>query len=335
MRNYLIRTISVVSTALLLITIGAKVHNSKINEPIAEMTEVTTNNDASDKLNNLETESFIVLEDTPSDFVSYEESHQTETIVNETENDLEQTESPSVKDEQKTSESIVLPEQSTEEQAIESVASTEQSTEEETEAITEQISEEVVDEKTGAIESEKVSPVSPQSEPTELIDLVTESPEDTNSDSLLKEYTDFLSGTSEQVVETQVDQQTETSIQIGKTITLNEEARIYGDEYSAYLEGTSYRPYYKNDEKRVIIGVAVEKDNQLVKIDASQSDANQKINDLINNGGQIVSVLTANQKFLSDYNGSESLLNDEIRAYNEGWYNVNDIAQENTKGLQR
>ena len=133
-----------------------------------------------------------------------------------------------------------------------------------------------------------------------------------------------------------IENKEESFIKIGGNIKLNEGTRIYNNEYDAYLGENSYSAYYKNTDKRVILGVAILNENGMNQIYASDELANQKIDELIKNGGEVVSILTANQeKYLQDYDGSSPLINAEINAYAEGWYNVNDIANQNVKGMQR
>lgn len=131
-------------------------------------------------------------------------------------------------------------------------------------------------------------------------------------------------------------QQTENidnKIKIGSTIKINEGAKIYQNNKDAYLEENSLRPYYSNEDTRVILGVAVETINGIDHIFANDPIANNKLDKLISNGGKIISILTANkERYLQDYNEQDILHEDEINAYAEGWYNVNDIEKSNTKG---
>lgn len=124
-------------------------------------------------------------------------------------------------------------------------------------------------------------------------------------------------------------------LKIGNTTQVNDDARIYTDEYNAYLGENSLPAYYNAGEERLIIGVSILNENGLNHIFASDSSANQKINDLIQNGGEVVSVLTANKKYLPTYDGNDILTPDEINAYAEGWYNINDITNQNAKGMQK
>ena len=41
------------------------------------------------------------------------------------------------------------------------------------------------------------------------------------------------------------------------------------------------------------------------------------------------------EKYLQDYNGNETLLPEEIKAYAEGWYNIEDVTMDNVKGVSR
>lgn len=143
----------------------------------------------------------------------------------------------------------------------------------------------------------------------------------------------------EEVVETIEEKTTpesENSISaIGNKITVQEGTRIHNNMYDAYLGENSYSTYYNYDEERKIIGVGIVNENGMTAIFASDENYEQKVNDLIQNGGEIVSVLTANNKYLADWDGKTPLTLDEIKAYNEGWYNVNDITNNNVKGIQK
>lgn len=130
--------------------------------------------------------------------------------------------------------------------------------------------------------------------------------------------------------------QEQSSIKIGNSTQVNEGSRIYEDEYNAYLGENSSHAYYNYDENRVILGVAILTQNGDIKqICANNPNANQEINNYLNDGGELVSVLTANRKYLPNYDGSDILTADEINAYAEGWYNINDIPNGNVKGMQR
>jgi len=140
-----------------------------------------------------------------------------------------------------------------------------------------------------------------------------------------------------QTLDNQNEVENSTNIHLGTVIDgLQSGTQIYVDEYSAYYQEKPWPMYYNESAKRVVIGVAIQNGDSLKSIYANQQNANQKIDELINNGGEVVAVLTANQeKYLQDYNGSQTLLLDEVKAYEEGWYNINDIIKENTKGLNK
>lgn len=139
-----------------------------------------------------------------------------------------------------------------------------------------------------------------------------------------------------EAVEEEITPESECSIStIGNTITVQEGTRIHNNMYDAYLGENSYSTYYNFNEERKIIGVGIVNENGMTAILASEENYEQKVNDLIQEGGEVVSVLTANNKYLSDWDGKTPLTLDEIRAYNEGWYNVNDITNNNVKGIQK
>lgn len=125
----------------------------------------------------------------------------------------------------------------------------------------------------------------------------------------------------------------ENSLQIGKTIKINEDAKIYRNGYDAYLNESAFNPYYDSEDNRVILGVGIMKEETLTYVFACDENANVTINNLINEGGEVVSILTANKdRYLSDYDGNDILTEDEINAYAEGWYNLDGVKLENTKG---
>ena len=142
---------------------------------------------------------------------------------------------------------------------------------------------------------------------------------------------------TEDLSETEASSKSEEQaiLKLGNTTQVNDGARIYTDEYNAYLGENSLPTYYDAGEERAIIGVSILNENGLNHIFANDANANQKINDLIQNGGELVSVLTANKKYLPTYDGSDILTTDEINAYAEGWYNINDITNQNMKGIQK
>lgn len=128
----------------------------------------------------------------------------------------------------------------------------------------------------------------------------------------------------------------ENKISIGSTVTINESSKIYNNTTDAYLDENSHNAYFDNKDKRIILGLGVVNENGMNVVYASDKNKDKKIENLLNGGGEIVSVLVANQeKYLQDYNGKDTLMEDEIKAYAEGWYNINDINTQNTKGIHR
>ena len=123
--------------------------------------------------------------------------------------------------------------------------------------------------------------------------------------------------------------------QIGSTITVSPGKKTHNNAFDACFGKNGYPTYYNNEEERVVIGVAIVNDNGMTSVYASDSNYNQKIKELMQNGGEIVSLLTANKKYLYDWDGITPLNWDEIRAYKEGWYNINDVENKNMKGFQR
>ena len=126
----------------------------------------------------------------------------------------------------------------------------------------------------------------------------------------------------------------EERILLGKTILLNENVPVYMSEQDAYLEENALSSYYSSADERVVIGALVSNGESMMRISASQENANATLNDILNNGGEVVSVLTANRNYsLSDYDGSHALSSEQLGASVEGWYNINAIRQESVKTL--
>ncbi len=126
----------------------------------------------------------------------------------------------------------------------------------------------------------------------------------------------------------------ENSIRIGSEVTVD--GNIHDDEYDAYYNENGQTLYYGTKPKRVVIGTGIVNNDGMNVIYAYNPDANQKIDELLNKGGEMVSILTANkEKYLQNYDGSTTLTPEEIKAYAEGWYNINDVSINNVKGLSR
>ena len=125
-----------------------------------------------------------------------------------------------------------------------------------------------------------------------------------------------------------------TSIHIGSEVTVD--GNIHDDEYDAYYNENNQTSYYGTEPKRVVIGTGIVNDDGMNVIYAYNPDANQKIDKLLNEGGEMVSILTANkEKYLQNYDGSTILTPEEIKSSAEGWYNINDVSINNGKGMSR
>lgn len=137
-----------------------------------------------------------------------------------------------------------------------------------------------------------------------------------------------------EVEEDQLIVANETQFLLGQSIVLNEDVKVYMNEQDAYLEENALSSYYSNQDERVIIGVLVEKEDSMMRLSANQENANETLQSMLDDGGEVVSVLTANKNYaLSDYDGTTTLSAAEINASAEGWYNVGDISLEKIKTL--
>ena len=103
------------------------------------------------------------------------------------------------------------------------------------------------------------------------------------------------------------------------------------------LEENQYNPYYNNpEEERGILGGSISQNGTIHNIFACTENAKEEINNLLNNGGIVESILTGNSsriKELKKYDGTTRLSANEINNLAEGWYNINSVAFNNEKGL--
>jgi len=131
-----------------------------------------------------------------------------------------------------------------------------------------------------------------------------------------------------------MDEEQEDRILLGKSIHLSEGSYVYQTEQDAYLGENAFTSYYSSQDERVVIGVLVENESGMTRVCADSLDANSKINHMLDQGGKVVSVLTANKNYaLSNYDGTETLSANDLNNSVEGWYSVCSIQQENVKTL--
>ncbi len=126
----------------------------------------------------------------------------------------------------------------------------------------------------------------------------------------------------------------ENSIRIGSEVTVNGD--VHRNVFDAYFQENSHIPTFDDETKRIVLGVGIIDGQGVVRKYAYNENANQDIQQMLNNGGEIVTVLTANKdKYLSSYGNTEKITKEQLEAIAEGWYNINDINLENVKGLSR
>ena len=130
------------------------------------------------------------------------------------------------------------------------------------------------------------------------------------------------------------DETSNQILKIGSEVTIN--GSIHRNVYDAYLNENPYNSYFGSNPKRVIIGTGIVNNDGMNVVYASTPGANQKIDELLNDGGEMVSILTANkEQYLQNYDGSTLLTPEDVNTYAEGWYNINDVSFENTKGMSK
>ena len=126
----------------------------------------------------------------------------------------------------------------------------------------------------------------------------------------------------------------EIPVEIGSEVTVS--GNIYKESANAYLQQEAMIPTFDAETKRIVLGVGVEVDGKIIRNYASTENANQNIQNLLNNGGEVVTVLTANKdKYLAAYGNTQKITEDQVVKIAEGWYNINDINLENRKGISR
>ncbi len=124
------------------------------------------------------------------------------------------------------------------------------------------------------------------------------------------------------------------NIKMGSSVTVTGE--LSEDEYNAYYGTNQHLSYFGLEPERVVIGAGIVNENGMNTVYAYTPNANQIIDNLLNEGGELVSILTANkEEYLKDYDGSRVLTKEEVKASAEGWYNINDIEINQAKGVSR
>ena len=143
----------------------------------------------------------------------------------------------------------------------------------------------------------------------------------------------------EQAIKEDFEENNELELNIGSTITLNQNSKIYKTAKDSILEENQYNPYYdNNNEKRVVLGVSIQHNGELTNIFAHMDNAKERISELLNDGGTIESVLTGNierETSLKNFKGNSKLSKDEINDKAEGWYNINSVANKVERGYSK
>lgn len=147
-------------------------------------------------------------------------------------------------------------------------------------------------------------------------------------------YLDDVIAPRTQHKENKFDMFDENSIQIGSEVVVNGTA--HSNVFDAYFQENSHASTVDDATKRIVLGVGIANGQGIVRKYAYNENANQDIQQMINNGGEIVTVLTANKdKYFSNYGNTEKITKEQLENIEEGWYNINDVNLEKTKGLSR
>lgn len=159
-------------------------------------------------------------------------------------------------------------------------------------------------------------------------------------DDITKEVEEKKTKEEDKAIEEDIDEFDKDNFKIGETVTIVPNSKIYISEDRAMFEKEEdmKNSNYKNsDDKRVILGVAISKDNKLYQICACNQNCEEKIQSLLNDGGKIESILTGNVdrvEKLKQYDG-KYMSAEDINNLAEGWYNVNSIIKNNERGRFR
>lgn len=147
----------------------------------------------------------------------------------------------------------------------------------------------------------------------------------------------YLDDDIDQYVSYEIDEYNnydKNSIRIGSEVTVN--GNIHRNVFDAYFQENAFTPTFNNDTKRIVLGVGIANGQGIVRKYAYNENANQDIQQMINNGGEVVTVLTANKdKYLASCGNNMQITREQLDAIEEGWYNINDINLENVKGLSK
>lgn len=157
---------------------------------------------------------------------------------------------------------------------------------------------------------------------------------DNESNSYLEDNLTYLDSEIEPYNQYKSNKYNENSIQIGSEVTVK--GNIYQNVFDAYFQENSHVPPFDNDIKRIVLGVGINDGQEIIRKYAYDENVNEDIQQMINNGGEIVTVLTANKdKYLSNYGNTEKITKEQLKVIAEGWYNINDVNLENMKGLSK
>ena len=112
---------------------------------------------------------------------------------------------------------------------------------------------------------------------------------------------------------------------LGSTVKVKPNSPIYKNAYSSYLEENKMIPYFPSDKERVVVGLTFlnSKDNMMRTVYAYHQNAKEMINNIIKDGGELISVLTEAKDFIPNYEETTTLSETNFKP--EGWYNPADI----------
>lgn len=115
--------------------------------------------------------------------------------------------------------------------------------------------------------------------------------------------------------------ESEQDILIGSLVSVKAGSNIYATARDAIIEENAYHPYWDSSIDRVVLGVSIDYNGQIIHILPNQENYNQTIINLLNDGGKIVDVLTTVDKEIqSSLENGQKIISSRINNVAEGFY---------------
>lgn len=168
-----------------------------------------------------------------------------------------------------------------------------------------------------------------KSEQEEITTVAEDNKQDSNTD-IEKDATTIEDTTTP---ESNIEEQNNKETSYVNTIKLAESAKVYTDEFLAYLDEKGDTLYFGNETEKVYLGGLYEDINGNWKyIYIDNPNFQKEVNEIIENGGKTLSVLIAEpSKFYEVYDGKTPLTRKQIHDVATGFIREDGINNENVK----